>query len=160
MRFLIIENAINTSESFIDSLDSENITHMEVQTHIVSGLIMLIISEYELHFENLFNQRASRCGDSYVCNYIKKSLSRNFRSPDLGKINETLQRFDTSYQETLIAYQNNNPQVKSAWDSLMRARHYIVHKQGNLQITFTDLKQYYTLSKAMIDTVEQILGIT
>jgi hypothetical protein len=158
MRFSIIENAISTSESFINSLDSENITHREVQTHIVSGLIMLIISEYELHFESLFNQRANRCGDSYVCNYIKKSLNRNFRSPDIGKINETLLRFDTTYKEILIDYQNTNPQVKSAWDSLMRARHYIVHKQGNQQITFTELKEYYALSKSMIDTVEKILA--
>lgn len=157
MRFSNIVNAISTSDTFIKSLDPENITHKEIETHIVSSLVMLMVSEYEVYFELLFNQRAGRCGDSYVCNYIKKALNNNFRSPDLSKINETLKRFDTTYQEELLKYQTDNPQAKSAWDTLMKARHYITHKHGNAQITFLELKSIYILTQGMINTVEQVL---
>lgn len=157
MIFLNINNAFSTTETFINSLNQEDINHLEIQTHIVSGLVLLVVSEYETHFEHLFNQRASKCRDTYVCNYIKKALSNNFRSPDIGKINETLKRFDQSYQQKLLDYQEQNPQVKSSWDSLMRARHYIVHKQGNAQVTFRDLKIIYQNTIKMIDAVELIL---
>lgn len=159
MSFLKITNAFRLSENFINNLDQTDINNIEIQTHIVSGLVLLIVSEYEIHFEDLFNQRASKCGDTHVCNYIKKSLSNNFRSPDLSKINETLKRFDQSYQQQIIHYQSQNPQEKSAWDTLLQARHYIVHKHGNVQVTFNELKTIYTNSKGIINAVEQILGI-
>lgn len=157
MNFLNINNALRTTETFLNTLDPTDINHLEIQTHIVSGLVLLIVSEYETHFEHLFNQRASKCRDAYVCNYIKKALNNNFRSPDIGKVNETLKRFDQSYQQQLLTYQEQNPQVKSSWDSLMKARHYFVHKQGNIQVTFTDLKTIYQNTSQMVSAVEQIL---
>lgn len=157
MSFLNITNAINTTEQFIKTLDSTDINHIEIQTHIVSGLVLLIVSEYENHFEHLFNQRASKCSDTYVCNYIRKALNNNFRSPDISKVNETLKRFDVSYQQKLLSYQDQNPQIKNSWDSLMKARHYFVHKQGNIQVTFLDLKIIYQNTIQMINAVENIL---
>ncbi|MEQ1156651.1 HEPN domain-containing protein [Acinetobacter johnsonii] len=157
MKFSNIVNAINTSDSFIKSLDPGNITHKEIESHIVSGLVMLMVSEYEVHFEMLFNLRASRCGDGYVCNYIKKALNNSFRSPDLSKINETLKKFDTTYSEEVLSYQAANPQVKNAWDTMMKARHYITHKHGNAQITFLELKALFLQTQNLIAAVENIL---
>lgn len=157
MKFSNIVNAINTSDSFIKSLDPGDITHKEIESHIVSGLVMLMVSEYEVHFEMLFNLRASRCGDGYVCNYIKKALNNSFRSPDLSKINETLKRFDTTYSEEVLSYQAANPQAKNAWDTMMKARHYITHKHGNAQITFLELKTLFLQTQNLITAVENIL---
>ncbi len=85
-----IESAISTCEKHIAELDPIDIKHKELETYIVSGLVTLIVSEYEEHLEKLFVTRAEMCGDPAASNYIKLAINHKFRSPDLSKINETL----------------------------------------------------------------------
>lgn len=117
----------------------------------------LIVSEYEEYLESLFVRRAERCGDGHVSNFVKNSLSHKFRSPDLGKINETLKRFDESYREG-FTQEIENSQNHAAWDSILKARHAVVHKQGQLNLTFRELKEKYILTKEIIKSVESVLG--
>ncbi|MCF7970286.1 MAG: hypothetical protein K9L22_03855 [Methylococcaceae bacterium] len=130
----------------------------ELETYLVSGLVVLIISEYEEYLESLFIKRAEKCGDTHASNYIKIALSQKFRSPDLKKINETLKRFDSSYKEEFSSEIENSPS-HAAWDSLMKARHAVVHKKGSLNLTFRELKINYSLTKEIIKRVETVLGL-
>lgn len=52
----------------------------------------------------------------------------------------------------------NSPE-HAAWDSLMKARHAVVHKKGNLNLTFRELSQKYPLTKQVIANVEAVLGV-
>jgi len=52
----------------------------------------------------------------------------------------------------------NSPE-HAAWDSLMKARHAVVHKQGSLNLTFGELCQKYPLTKSIISKVENVLGV-
>jgi hypothetical protein len=156
MPYSRIENALDICESHINNLDPTDIKDKELETFIVAGLVILIVSEYEEYLESIFIQRAEECGDTYVSNYIRKTLSQKFRSPDLSKITETLKRFDTTYQQSFSNDITNSPQ-HAAWDSLLKARHAIVHKKGNLKLTFLELKNNYPLTKQVIQSVQTIL---
>lgn len=159
MLYQRIENALEICSEHIHRLDSSNISDKELETFLVAGLIVLIVSEYEVYLEDLFAKRAERCGDIHVANYIKKTLSQKFRSPDLSKINETLNRFDGTYRSSFKNDIENSPE-HAAWDSLMKARHAVVHKQGSLNLTFGELKQKYPLTKQVIARVESVLRVT
>lgn len=159
MLFERIENAIALCEEHIKQLDPTDIKDKELETYIVSGLVVLVVSEYEEYLEGLFAIRADMCGDNQVSNYIKKTLSQHFRSPDLSKITETLNKFNAQYKTDFKNIINDTPQ-HAAWDSILRARHAIVHKKGNLNLTFRELKINYPLTKEVISQVKTVLGIT
>jgi hypothetical protein len=125
----------------------------------VAGLVVLIVSEYEDYLEAVFSRRADLCGDEYAANYIKKNISQKLRSPDLSKINSTLSQFDGAYKTSFLGNIENSPE-HAAWDSLMKARHAVVHKKGNLNMTFGELCQKYPLTKTVILNLENVLGVT
>jgi len=158
MHYQRIDSAISVCEQHINNLDPDNIAEKEVETYIVSGLVILIVSEYEEHLESVFCIRAEQCGDQFVSNYIKRTLSQKFRSPDLSKINETLKRFDETYRRDFMQ-DIENSQHHAAWDSILKARHAVVHKKGQLNMTFRELKEAYTLTKNIIVNVETVLGV-
>lgn len=153
-----IESAIETCKLHVEGLDPTDIRGKELETYIVAGLVVLIVSEYEDHLENIFSRRADMCGDMCAANYIKKTLSQKFRSPDLSKINETLNRFDGKYKVSFLDNIENSSE-HAAWDSLMKARHAVVHKKGSLNLTFGELCKNYPMTKNIIAVVETVLGI-
>jgi hypothetical protein len=153
-----IDNALEICRQHIQTLDPTNVKDKELETHLVAGLVVLIVSEYEEYLESIFFKRADICGDAHAANYIKKTLSQKFRSPDLSKINETLSRFDGTYKTSFLDNIENSPE-HAAWDSLMKARHAVVHKKGSLNLTFHELCQKYPLTKTVITNVESVLGI-
>lgn len=154
-----IESAMSACEKHIAELDPSDIQHKEVEMYIVAGLVTLIVSEYEVYLEKLFIKRAELCGDQVVSNYIKSVISQKFRSPDLGKINETLKKFDSTYNDS-FRKEIENSIHHAAWDSVMKARHAIVHKQGQLNLTFRELKEKYLLTKQVLEQVQAVLGVT
>ena len=154
-----IDNALEICAAHIRNLDPTNINDKELETYLVSGVIVLIVSEYEEYLESLFFKRADMCGDIHAANYIKKTLAQKFRSPDLSKISETLNRFDGTYKSSFMDNIENSP-VHAAWDSLMKARHSVVHKKGSLNLTFGELYQKYPLTKELITQVETVLGVS
>jgi len=153
-----IDNAIETCRQHVSGLDPTSIKDKELETYLVAGLVVLIVSEYENYLESVFAKRADRCGDEHAANYIKKTLSQKFRSPDLSKINETLNSFDGAYRASFLNSIENSPE-HAAWDSLMKARHAVVHKKGSLNLTFGELCQKYPLTKVVISNIENVLGV-
>lgn len=153
-----IDNAIETCRRHVGGLDPTNLEDKELETYLVAGLVVLIVSEYEGYLEAVFSKKADLCGDQHAANYIKKTLSQKFRSPDLSKINETLNRFDGTYKASFLNTIENSPE-HAAWDSLMKARHAVVHKKGSLNLTFGELCQKYPLTKAVISNIENVLGV-
>jgi len=158
MYYLRIESALETCRKHVKSLDPSNISDKELETYLVAGLVVLIVSEYEEYLESLFNKRAEICGDAFACNYIKLTLNQSFRSPDLGKIHQTLKKFDESCLVYFKQEIENSPN-HAAWDSLMKARHAVVHKKGQLNLTFRELMEKYLLTKDVIRNVESALGL-
>ncbi|WP_334029387.1 HEPN domain-containing protein [Alteromonas sp. P256] len=158
MNFNKIDNALNTCSAYIAEMDLTEITNKEVETYLVGGLVVLIVSEYEDYLESAFVKRAEKCGDECAINFIRTMLSRKFRSPDLRKINDTLKSFDSTLRDVFHTDIKDSPEM-AAWDSLMKARHAVVHKQGSLNLTFRELKENYAKTKRVIQAVESTLGL-
>jgi len=153
-----IEAALNACEEHLKALRAADIESTEIERYLVAGLVVFIVSEYEEFLEQSFRGRADRCGDLHAANFIKVSISQKFRSPDLNKINETLRRFDKSYFDIFSA-EIENSKPHAAWDSIMKARHAVVHKQGLLNLTFRELREKYTDSKKVVENVRRALGL-
>ena len=84
-------------------------------------------------------------------------LHQKFRSPDLSKINDILKSFHANYFDKFSENYINTPAHQS-WDSLLKARHSIVHKKGELQITYKELKMIYQDTQSILDGIEEVLA--
>lgn len=153
--FTKIDDAFNVCDNYLSQMI--DIDTNELQVFLTRSLTILIVSEYEEYLEKLFNDRAKSCGDICVANYIQKMLHQKFRSPDLSKINDILKSFHAKYFDKFSENYINTPAHQS-WDSLLKARHSIVHKKGELQITYKELKMIYQDTQSILDGIKEVLA--
>lgn len=159
MEFLRIDAALDTCAKHLASLnETDAAVTVELESHLVAAMTVLIVSEYETFIKSKFGQRGDRCGDPHVANYVRSQLARRFRSPDLGKVNEVLGCFGQDYRDTFFRDVENTPE-HAAWDNIMRARHFIVHRQGTMNLTFRELRDSYDRTKVVLERLIQTLGV-
>ena len=156
--FSTIDFQINEAKNEIEQLNNQGIDTTKIKHQYLRSLVLLIVSEYENLLEAIFIERAKQSNDIQLTNYVKSQIEKKFRSPDLTKINATLGFFDSILKRDFMSSINNTP-VNSAWDNIMKARHYIVHKQGSLNITFEELLESYPKTKTVFIEVLNQLGV-
>ena len=156
--FASIDLQIKDSQKHINRLAKKGIETSAIKHQFLRSLILLIVSEYENIIEKIFILRASKCNDPDVLNYVKRQVEKKFRSPDLSKISGTLGAFSDSLKTNFQNKTNNLP-MHSAWDNVMRARHYIVHRQGSLNITYDELLVTYPETKKIIKELAKLLKV-
>ncbi len=156
MPFEKIEDALSICEEHLAGAPDENSSRPQVESYLLAGVVLLIVSEYEELLESIFSERALQCNDEQVANYIKGTISRTFRSPDVSKITDTLKRFDGNYKRRFVR-EVENTELHAAWDNLMKARHFFVHKKGALNLTLRELRETYPKTKAMFEKVRSSL---
>lgn len=152
--FQIAEAQNQINEYISNGIDVQNIKHQYLRS-----LVLLIVSEYENIIEKIFYIRASKCNDTQIVNYVKNQIDKKFRSPDLSKINQTIGNFDDTLKQRYISIINNTP-VNSAWDNIMKARHFIVHKQGTLNLTYEELISTYPNTKIVIRELVRLFNLS
>ncbi len=158
MDFPRIEQALKISDEHLSSLTVSDATKAEIESYFVSALTLLIISEYEQLIESIFGQRADLCSDPYACSFIKVSLVRRFRSPDLEKLTKALGHFGNDYRDNFSS-KVINTDLHAAWDNIMRARQAIVHKSGTLNLTFSELTNSYKKTKEVLEALRTSMGL-
>jgi hypothetical protein len=158
MPFLKIDSALSTCKSHLDSLDSTDPSRAEIEAHMVSALVVLIVSEYEELIERMFAERADRSGDKRLAQYVRATIAKGFRSPDLSKITKTLGQFGADYKESFSNVILDTEQ-HAAWDNIMKARHAVVHKSGTLNITLAELLLTYPRTKVVLAELKKTLQI-
>ncbi len=157
--FSVIDIQIQESQKDITEYQRSGIDTNKIKHQYLRSFVLLIVSEYEYLIERIFYLRASKCNDNQIVNYVKNQIDKKFRSPDLSKINKTLSLFDDTLKHDFFNKTNNLP-MHSAWDNIMKARHYIVHKQGSLNLTYDELLKTYPVSKNIIVELINILGVS
>ena len=159
MEFPRIASALVTCRKHIASLnDADAAVAVEIESHLVAAMTLLIVSEYEAFIEGAFCRRAERCGDLHVTNYVRSQLSQRFRSPRIGKVSEALGHFGKDYKETFLMDVENTPK-SAAWDNIINARHAIVHGSGTMNLTFRELEESYNQTKTVIEKLLRTLGL-
>ncbi len=156
MPFLKIDSALSTCKSHLDSLDGTDPSRAEIEAHMVSALVVLIVSEYEELIERMFAERADRSGDKRLAQYVRATIARKFRSPDLKKITEALGQFGADYRQAFSDVILDT-EHQAAWDNIMKARHAVVHKGGTLNITLAELLATYPKTKIVIAELKKTL---
>src|SRR5437773_3044220 len=157
MELARIESAISTCESHIHGL-SGDLESIEIESGLVAFLVVTIVAEYEELIQQLFCLRAEMCGDRHVTNYVTSQMVDRFRTPYLGKINETLGSFGKDYRDNFEQATLNTP-THASWDNIVRARHAVVHKEGTLNITFRELKGAYAETKVVVKALIAALDL-
>ena len=159
MDFPRIDSALETCQRHLAALnETDEALAVELESHIVSALVVLIVSEYEVFIEDAFGKRSDQCGDPHVANYVRSQLAKRFRSPDLSKVTNVLKSFGQDYRESFFTDVENTPE-HAAWDNIIRARHAIVHRQGSMNLTFRELTKSYDHTKVVIDKLVLTLGL-
>jgi len=158
MKFLRIDSALETCRRHLASLsETDAALAAELENHLVAAMTVLIVSEYEIFIEGLFGERGDRCGDTPVARYLRSHLTRQFRSPDLAKINRALAYFGKDYRDGFFI-DLQNTREHAAWDNLIRARHYVVHREGNMNLTFRELDESYRRTRSVLERLVEVLG--
>ncbi len=128
---------------------------------MLRSVVLMIVSEYEEHLEKIFAKRAERSNDAHLHHFVRKSCERRFRSPDLTKIRDMLKHLGGDYDKSFWdVLENQNPVIKESWISLMTARHAIVHKAGNVVLSWGDMETAYANSRRVIDELVKAIGLT
>jgi hypothetical protein len=146
MDFLPIRNAVSFWKARRAEIDKLGLTatHIaEIESHMLRSIVLLMVSEYEDYIEKLFVRRAAKTNDQQIHRFFLKHMEDKFRSPNLGKINEMLGQMSDSYRQSFQdRVEVKNPNKKASWDSLLTARHAIVHKHnaGVINLTWQDLE--------------------
>lgn len=149
MSYKRIEESLATFKDFFSVPGASFSISPELEYLIVSGMVLVIISEYESMIEDLFITRASLSIDPETENYITSAFSRKFRSPSITKITEHLGKFSAKYRKN---FSDNvlDSENSAAWDNIMKARHEIVHGQGSINLTFKELIDSYPKTKSIL----------
>jgi len=141
-----------------------NATHLaEVENYMVRAVILLMVSEYEEYIEKLFIKRAAKTNDRHIHSFFEKHMDKKFRSPNLGKMNEMLGQMGGTYRKT---FQDRveviNPHLKASWDSIITARHAIVHNEnaGVINLGWQDLEDAVTKTGLVLDALADALQLT
>ena len=158
MAFVRIEDAFATCDAYLRAHDRNDPRRPEIEAYFVAYIVVLIVSEYEDLLLNLFSERVDQCRDTHVAGYLKQQIRRNFLNPGLKKLKENLMQCGADYHDSFWG-RIENTQYETAWANLMNARHSIVHKSGNLQLTWRDLKKNYSESKEVIRALISTLGL-
>jgi hypothetical protein len=166
MRFQHIDAAFEAcrrhkSEAETAGLDAFQLK--EIEHYLLRSLILLIVSQYEGYIERLFVKRAEKVGDAEIRNLMVEVTDKRFRSPDLGKIHQMLTMLSKGCCDAFRGQiEIKQPQVKAAWDSLITARHAIVHgaNAGAVGLTWTDLESAYTDSARVLQALANSLGLS
>lgn len=166
MNFLPIDNAI----SFWKSRKIEivalgfNAAHLaEIENLVLRAIVLLMVSEYEEYIEKLFIKRAAKTNDQHIHSFFVKHMDRKFRNPNLGKMNEMLGQMGGTYRQTFQdRVEVNNPHLKASWDSIITARHAIVHKEnaGVINLSWQDLEDAVAKTGLVLDALADALQLT
>jgi hypothetical protein len=153
-----IEQALRICIQHIEQIDSDSPFLSELEAYLVAGVVLLIVSEYEDCIEKIFIKRAEKCGDISVINYVRTTIDQKFRSPDLSKVTEVLGKFGKNYKDQFSKLVLNT-EAHAAWDNIMKARHAVVHKKSNLNITLRELQISFPKTKEVLSSLEAILTV-
>lgn len=153
-----IEEALRICVEHIQQLDSDSPYLSELEAYLVAGVVLVIVSEYEDYIERLFLKRAEKCGDIAIINYMRTTIAQKFKSPDLGKVTEVLGKLGGNYKDQ-FSKQVLNTEAHAAWDNIMKARHAVVHKKSNLNITLLELRNSYPKTKDVLSLLETVLMV-
>jgi len=145
---------INSIDQTIADIDSVAGSSTLADSYFAKFLVVYISGIYEEIVESILIDFASRnTSRSEVVEFVRKSMERSFRNPDADKVIALIKMFgNTSWTTTL----NGMNAECTALDSIVNNKNALAHGQM-VTITLTEVKDYYRLSRPLIEKIDQLL---
>ena len=130
----------------------------KLASHLAAYISVLIVGVVEDCIEYLIGARVKKTQDPEIHNYIVRVIAQRFRNPNYDKIAEMLNDFSKAYQETFKATIARDGSEADALQSLVDNKTALAHfGTTKLNLTLSDVKNYYRQSLTILETLEQIL---
>lgn len=129
-----------------------NISDLE-KSYLAKFLIVFICGIYEEVIEVIINEKADKCNDSEIINYIKKSLDQTFRNPDMGNIKGLLGKFSVSWKSEIEKLPLS---TQTAMDNIVNDKNSLSHG-SDIILTLQEVTQYYNDSLIVINKIDNML---
>ena len=153
-----LEDALKTCEGSLSRLAGTAADVVELESFLVSFLVVSIVSEFERQLKVAFEDRVRRCGDLPVERWGVSHLERRFWNPNVSKITETLKAFDENALKTFRASVENTAS-HAAWDNLVNARHDVAHRQRVPGMTLREVKSAFPAAQRVARELRTVLGV-
>lgn len=141
-----IDLAIKDINSFSDVSDLE-------KSYLAKFLVVFICGIYEEVIENIVNERINKYKSIEISNYIKSSLDKTFRNPDIQNIKSLLGKFKEDWK---LEIDNMSQNSQIAINNIVNYKNSLAH--GNdVSITLKDIIQYYADSVTVINKIDDML---
>ena len=154
----------------LDNCDTE-LMHINAIINGLGGtnLIVPYLNKYsvikscgtiEISFKTLIADFCSKRSKPQVKNFLNKRVRENSANPSYSRILQILAEFDKNWEITFKAQMQALPNynsITSSIQSLVDARNDFAHG-GNPTITFTDVHGYFSESKKLIITLDNVIG--
>jgi hypothetical protein len=155
MNFKRLDDAMATCKKHLDSTGARG---TEIESFLVSHLLVAAVADYEEKLEAMMAKRAERTADGHLHSFVKAACNKMARAPSLSKIAGLLGSFGQDYKAAFSTVITNTP-AHIAYDNIVTNRHAIAHKTGSL-FTFTDLERDYPTSKQVLEAAANALTLT
>jgi len=135
-----------------DIKNFSNISELE-KSYLAKFLVVFICGIYEEVIENIINERIDKHNNIEISNYIKGSLYKTFRNPDIKNIKGLLGQFNQDWKSEI----GKLPQsAQTAIDNIVNDKNSLAH--GNdVILTLQDTIQYFDDSMVVINKIDNML---
>jgi len=159
----IKNKTISTKLSEIQSLINDSkawaTTEPRLAAHLATYIDVYLLGVIEESVELLLKQRAGKCNDPEVCNYINKDVEKRFRNPSRQTILEILGKFSDAYASSFgLSFPTSCREI-DALQSILDHKTNLAHKGiSQLGLTPLDAENYFGEIITVIEKLEQILS--
>ena len=141
------------SKSTTESTNS----NFELQGHWGKYLCILAAGFLENAISEIYINLARKSSSPQIYSFTSKMLQK-INNPKSTKFVETAYAFKKEWGEELERYFNDNPQNKSAIDSIMANRHLIAHGK-TATVSVVQLNEYLDSSIKVLEFIENQIGV-
>lgn len=155
MDFKRIDAAVATCKSHIDATGARG---TEIESFLVSYLLVTIAADFEIRLEAIVSKRAERTADPHIQSFVRVAAGRIIRGIKISEITGVLGHFGSDCKES-FSKEIADTLPHTCYDNILANRHMVAHQTGP-NMTFAELETALPESKKVLDAVASALGLT
>lgn len=153
MEFPGVDAAIDLCEEHLNTTSSRG---TEVEAFLTRYLITVIYASYEAKIKELVAERGYSRDDEHLSRFMITAADRLCRSINISEVAGLLGLFGPDYKSGFQSRVHASMQI--AYDNIINNRHGVAH-EGNMNLTFDELRQSYVESCPVLDAIEDALEL-
>lgn len=125
------------------------------KTYFAQFLVVYISGVYEEVVESTILEMANRAQNTELSNLIQNLIAREFQNPKSEKIGNLIKKFGNKQWDD--DYKAISLLSKTALDSIVENKNALAHGQSSLNLTISDVENYYIQSKPLFEKLDDML---